>query len=579
MRSLFALTLVAAAPLAAQSPITQAQRAVPPQLSSDERSVFARAFLDAQAGRIGPARSALDAYPSSVLAPALRAQITLARGGKKALPVDAVWLATNPDLPQAGALASLALAAGATGLPALPRVRAMPVTAFDAPMTPRPVRPATADEIALAPQLRALIERDAAAEAEAALLAATGISAEFRAEWAQRTAWDHYQLGDDAGAQRVAQIANGVGEWGALANWTAGLAAWRSGDCKRASSAFDAAGGGSADQRAASAFWAYRAYSACGKPTDARTRLNIAAAAAPTGFYGILARHRLGLGDASDWAEPDFIQADWTSLSRLPGARRAAALVEIGQLGLADRELRHLAATAPGETYQPVLRLAARLNMPATQYWLAHRPPAGASAPLSARFPAPEWTPARGWRVDRGLVFAHALQESNFITDATSRAGARGVMQLMPGTAKKVARDMGVDADPAHLADPAFNIEYGQTYLEELRDSPHTGGLLPKVIAAYNAGPGSVRDWNATLRDNGDPLLFIESIPFRETRHYVEVVLRNYWMYSARAGAATPSLDALATNLWPRFPGLPGETAVRVTPSAPPTQTLAARAE
>ncbi len=54
----------------------------------------------------------------------------------------------------------------------------------------------------------------------------------------------------------------------------------------------------------------------------------------------------------------------------------------------------------------------------------------------------------------------------------------------------------------------------------------YTGGLLPKVIAAYNAGPGSVQKWNATVRDNGDPLLFIESIPFRETRHYVEVVLQ-----------------------------------------------------
>ena len=95
----------------------------------------------------------------------------------------------------------------------------------------------------------------------------------------------------------------------------------------------------------------------------------------------------------------------------------------------------------------------------------------------------------------------------------------------------------------------------------------YTAGLLPKVIAAYNAGPGSVQKWNATVRDNGDPLLFIESIPFRETRHYVEVVLKNYWMYQLRDGKVPPSIDALAAGKWPRFPGMAGPAGVTVTPT------------
>lgn len=86
------------------------------------------------------------------------------------------------------------------------------------------------------------------------------------------------------------------------------------------------------------------------------------------------------------------------------------------------------------------------------------------------------------------------------------------------------------------------------------------------MIAAYNAGPGSVKKWNEQLRDKNDPLLFIESIPFAETRHYVEVVLRNYWMYQQGDGAALPSLDALAQGMWPRFPGLPGQSAIRINP-------------
>ena len=87
--------------------------------------------------------------------------------------------------------------------------------------------------------------------------------------------------------------------------------------------------------------------------------------------------------------------------------------------------------------------------------------------------------------------------------------------------------------------------------------------FLPKVIAAYNAGPGSVQKWNnGGVRDNGDVLLFIESIPFRETRHYVEVVMRNYWLYQAkeavqepkRAASTSQSIASVAANKWPLFP-------------------------
>ena len=196
---------------------------------------------------------------------------------------------------------------------------------------------------------------------------------------------------------------------------------------------------------------------------------------------------------------------------------------------------------------------------------------------MSARFPAPDWRPAGGWRVDRSLVYAHALQESNFQTSATSRTGAKGIMQLMPAAAREMTARMADGtvvpvAAVRDLSDPEFNIECGQSYLQSLRDMSYTAGLLPKVIAAYNAGPGSVQKWNTTLRDNADPLLFIESIPFKETRHYVEVVLRNYWMYQLRDDARTPSLDALAKDLWPKFPGMTGQDGVKIVPTfvAPP---------
>jgi soluble lytic murein transglycosylase-like protein len=226
--------------------------------------------------------------------------------------------------------------------------------------------------------------------------------------------------------------------------------------------------------------------------------------------------------------------------------------------------LKHQARIGAAHDHEALLHLAAKLDLPATQIWLAQNGPAGTRMSIAARYPAPAWAPQGGWRVDKALIYAHALQESQFRTDAVSPAGARGLMQLMPGTAQLVARHRGEAVDQIRLTDPAVNMEYGQSYLQELADSSGTGGLLPKVIAAYNAGPGAVANWNARGRNLSDPLLFIESIPFAETRAYVAIVLRNYWMYERQAGVHSDSLAAMAQGMWPRFPGLPGQTALRL---------------
>jgi soluble lytic murein transglycosylase-like protein len=162
------------------------------------------------------------------------------------------------------------------------------------------------------------------------------------------------------------------------------------------------------------------------------------------------------------------------------------------------------------------------------------------------------------------LVFAHALQESSFRNQVVSPAGATGLMQVRPGTAGDIAKARGEYFDPRQLTQPAANFEYGQSYIEYLRDHHGTGGLLPKVIAAYNAGPAPIAAWNGRYMDRGDPLLYIESIPYWETRGYVPIVLRNYWVYEQKAGKDSSSRNALAQGMWPRFPGLPGATAVRM---------------
>ena len=552
--------------------ITAAQRRVPQQLTIPQRTAYHTIFANIDAGRYGAADAGLAALPDGPLHASAKAQLMLARGMGRSSDGLAGWLSANADLPQAPKL--VALAFRSPDLPVLPASRLLRNVSFQPAMSPKSSFAAGAADTSAVARIKPLLAADRNADAEAVLASQRGmLSPDVAAEWAERTAWSYYGAGDDAAAERLGRdAAGGSSQWSALGGWVAGLAAYRRGDCTAAGQAFDLVGArfGAEDIAPAAAFWAARAYLACGKPDKVAARLK-AAAARPDSFYGMLALRTLGLAQPLDWAEPDFITADWNHLSAIPGARRAAALVEIGELGLADRELKYLAATTDTGNYAALLRLAARLNLPATQFWLAHHPPVGIDPPLSARYPDPAWTPAKGWRVDRGLVFAHALQESNFVTSATSRAGAKGIMQLMPATARKVAARMAdgteVQVITRDLTDPEFNIECGQSYLEELRDMSYTGGLLPKVIAAYNAGPGSIQKWNMTVRDNGDPLLFIESIPFRETRHYVEVVLRNYWMYQLRAGQNPPSIDALAAGLWPKFPGMPGASAVAGVPT------------
>lgn len=545
-------------------PLTAAERAVPAMLTPRQRYLYRRIFLDISNNRLSAAETALANMPNGPLHANAEAQLLLARGPSAGLIRLSRWVEANRSAPQASAIVALARRAGAQDLPAPATTRRLVPVSLTPPLQPRSARGERPADAQFAAAARNLISANRAPEVEALL--DRDLTAEVRSEWAYRAGWDLYLDLDDQAARRFgARAADGSGDWAAMGNWVAGLASFRLNDCEAAARHFDAIGQQytTAELRSGAALWAARAHVRCGRPQMATERLRSAVALDRTGFYGLLAARTLGITPNVEWAEPDFIQADWNMLSHRPGARVAAALAEIGQTALADRELRHLAATAEPELYEPILRLAARLDLPATQYWLAHNPPPGQMPPMSARLPAPDWRPFNGWRVDRNLLFAHAMQESRFITSAKSGAGAKGLLQLMPGTARDLARQAEMTHREDLLEDPAFNVEYGQSYLEMLRDSVHTQGLLPKVIAAYNAGPGSVQKWNAGgLKDNGDALLFMESIPFRETRHYVRVVLRNYWLYQLKAAAADPaantaSLDAMAANDWPRFPATP----------------------
>jgi len=161
---------------------------------------------------------------------------------------------------------------------------------------------------------------------------------------------------------------------------------------------------------------------------------------------------------------------------------------------------------------------------------------------------------------DWTMIHAITRQESQFAMNAISHAGARGLMQLMPGTAREQAGKMGFEYDPQRLmTDAGYNLALGDGYFARMMD--YFGGSYPLAVAAYNAGPGNVNKW---LRANGDPrtgavdwIDWIERIPLTETRGYVQRVLENAvvyeTMYPARARYRGP--NPLSRLLGKRTPG------------------------
>ena len=545
--------------------------AVPAQLTPAQRDAYQALFADLEAQNWTGALARLASLPEGPLHDAARARLYTASGSPRVeLEPLLALLNRSPELPQAADLARLAQLRGATELPPYPQPQRL-IGQRGQPRRERP-RATRGDAVAqqLEPLIQPLIVDDQPSAAEAILAARTAeLSPEALTEFQQRIAWSYYLIGQDMEALRLAQQARqGPGDWAVLGEWVAGLAAWRLGDCASASQSFQTVARRSGDTEliAAGHYWASRADLRCGRPERVQHHLRAAAMQEET-FYGLLAESALGVRRPPAGEVDALSAAEWATIAGRPNVRAAVALTEIGQADLADAFLRHQARIGSPREHEALTHLAARLGLTGTQMYLAHNLPAGVRLGRHDRYPAPDLNPRTGWQVDQALAYAHALQESGFRANAVSQAGARGLMQVRPGTAGDLVRWGRASANPQRLNDPATNVEFGQAYMQYLRDQSGTDALLPRVIAAYNAGPAPIAQWAAEGRGNGDPLLFIESIPYWETRGYVPIILRNYWMYEHRPADQSASRRALVQGMWPRFPGAPGPSAVRLSPT------------
>lgn len=347
------------------------------------------------------------------------------------------------------------------------------------------------------------------------------------------------------------------GKYLPVVHWTAGLAAWRLQDYPKALGHFDAVSKSdyaSGWLISAGAFWAARASLRVRRPQDFNTYLR-AAKRHPRTFYGLLAHNLMADKAVFNWAPPPLAGEALRELAAAPGGRRAVMLLQVGEDRRAEVELKALFGRTSPDLARAMLALADRADMASLAMrlgtFLVH---SGSELYDSTAYPAPPLTAKDGAVIDRELILALIRQESAFNPKAKSRAGARGLMQIMPRTASFVAKDRRLrGAQRNQLFDPELNLKLGQKYIDILLADARIKGDLFRLLTAWNAGPGNLNKWSRKVQHNNDPLLFIESIPSRETRIFVERVLTNYWIYRIRFNQSLASMDALARGQWPHY--------------------------
>jgi len=385
-------------------------------------------------------------------------------------------------------------------------------------------------------------------------------SAEQYDTYRARIAWSYYLYNKDELAFELASAsAERSRRYLPSADWTAALAAWRLGRLESARHHFEAIAESAVAERwmvSGAAFWASRVHLRLGHPEAASRWLRIAAEE-PRSLYGLLANRALGAIPEFYWEPQALTNNDLDVVLAVPAVVRAIALYEVGQTARASKEVLRIQYRATPEIARALLALATALQLPALETSLGGRLGAiDGRRHDFAVYPVPGWVPDNGFTVDPALIYALIRQESRFKETAKSRRGARGVMQVMPSTARFAARSAGLGRISRDaLMIPETNIAIGQAYVGHLLEHDLAGQNLLFTLASYNAGPGNLGKWLPNTNFGEDPLLFMESTRSRETRHFMRVVLTNYWIYRLRLGEQTPSLDQMAGGTWPTYSG------------------------
>ena len=309
-------------------------------------------------------------------------------------------------------------------------------------------------------------------------------------------------------------------------------------------------------------YWWAKSVAAEGRTEEANQQMR--AIAGPWSFYGLLAADELGLVQTLPARPPAASDEELAEVMGHSGVIRA---LKFSDLSLRPESVKEMAFTVRTLSDRQILALSEALRrrgLHDRSIAVAERTVATHDAGL--RFPTPYRDlvseAARAQDLEPAFVYGLVRQESRFLAEARSGVGAAGLMQLMPATAKWVARKVGANSfTPGRIHEPDLNLRFGSFYLRRVLDELDGSPML--AAAAYNAGPGRPKAWRASLPVGVEGAAFAETIPFTETRDYVKKVLANSVAYAAllepgTTGQRLPSLKNRLGQVAPRA-AVPGE--------------------
>lgn len=288
-------------------------------------------------------------------------------------------------------------------------------------------------------------------------------------------------------------------------------------------------------------YWLARAALQTGDIEEARGLRE--ALARENNFYGVLSAEELGVPFSPNWQGWKPSRTDIAAVVQRPAIARALAFYRLDLKNEGLREWQYGIRNMDDQELLAAAEAARAANVPDRAINTAEK--TLAVHDYAQRFPTPHRTDlvirARAQGLDEAWIYGLIRQESRFMADARSRAGAMGLMQLMPATATWAAKKVSLDQfSLAKVTDIPVNLSLGSFYLRHVLDDL---GHPVLATAGYNAGPGRARRWRAVQALEG--AIYAESIPFTETRDYVKKVMVNAWFYAQQAGATTRRLKEM----------------------------------
>ena len=377
--------------------------------------------------------------------------------------------------------------------------------------------------------------------------------AQLRAELAHA----YFIFKKDQKSLRQARISISLsGHKNALAFWSGGLASWRLGNFRLSKWFFNNLSDlkyGPESILSAGGFWSAKAAYHMGEYKNVNKFLYKAIKYDRT-FYSTLSKASLGYQDDYDFKLENISKRFIIKLKSLQAGRRILALIQVSEYYKASREFRKVIFKFNEEEYPEIISFASKNNMPGFAFRLSailrndHN-----KIILGGLYPVPNWNLTSLPIKDKSLLFSISRQESGFNPRAKSYANALGLMQVLPSTASFIMKNRAYRKKEM-LYDEEINLYVASKYIRFLLNLDIIQNDVSKMLASYNAGPGNFSKWSKNFhKADNDPIFMIETLPARQTRNYIKLVLTNLWIYKIRLNEKPNLLFKLASGSIPKY--------------------------